>query len=154
MALLMLCRHDLRDRRLPNEWVLSFIVLYFLEAIVLREVWSSTWPHLVSAGLAFCVALALFRAGWMGGGDVKLAGAVFLWAGPAECWAVFCLISSAGGVLALLMLAFARVAGRMPRLRGCVGHSLDLARGVPYGVALACGGAWAVCQPAINLFNF
>lgn len=97
--------------------------------------------HLAVAVLAFVVTLACGMVGWMGGGDVKLAAAVFLWAGPGLGLPVLSLVAMAGLAVAILALA-ARLLGRLP-LPAAVGQCLGIVsseRGVPYGVALAVGG--------------
>ena len=85
--------------------------------------------------------------GWMGGGDVKLAGAVFLWAGPQAGLVVFSVVSVAGLPIALLMIALDRFASAAVQARHRWLDAFAIKRGVPYGVALACGGAWAVWMP-------
>lgn len=104
--------------------------------------------HLVAAGLAFVVLFALFALGIMGGGDVKLGTAVFLWSGPSLALPTVAIIAWAGGILAVLgwlvdRKAYRRLSWRPAR---SVGHALSASRGVPYGVALACGGWFVVWQ--------
>lgn len=97
--------------------------------------------HLGIGAVAFAITLGFGVLGWMGGGDVKLAGAVFLWAGPDLGFEVLSLVALAGTALALLGIG-ARLLGRLPLPSG-LGRGLGLIsseRGVPYGVALAVGG--------------
>jgi len=142
---------DLHTRRLPNTVVAAFAALYFVHAGLTDPAPLSLATHGLAAGIAFGVAALLFRLGWLAGGDVKLASAVFLWAGP-ESWTVFVIVSLCGSLIAFAALAVAQLAriaviARITRwLRW-----LDPARGVPYGVALAAGGCIAVLlQPAIG----
>ena len=97
--------------------------------------------HLGDGAVAFGLTLVLGVLGWMGGGDVKLAAAVFLWAGPGLGVPVLSLVALAGLAVAILALA-ARLLGRLP-LPAAIGQGLGIVsseRGVPYGVALAVGG--------------
>ena len=97
--------------------------------------------HLGVGAVAFGLTLVLGVLGWMGGGDVKLAAAVFLWAGPGLGVPVLSLVALAGLAVAVLALA-ARLLGRLP-LPAAIGQGLGIVsseRGVPYGVALAVGG--------------
>lgn len=142
---------DLRDRRLPNCYIGLCIGLYFLGACAQHALFKGVALHMLTAILGFIVATAMFRFGWIGGGDVKLVGAVFLWAGPASSWIVVCIVSFAGFFLALLMLLLARVTSVTQRSKWSVLHVFEVARGVPYGVALACGGVWAVLQPITHI---
>jgi len=145
---------DLRHRRLPNALVGLVVGLYFVGAAVQHVLWADVAKHMLVGVVAFVAAAVMLRAGWMGGGDVKLAGAVFLWAGPAASWSVFCIVSCAGLILALVMLALPWVTN-IARRSKCGGlQAFELARGVPYGVALCCGGIWAVIAPVAHLFYF
>ncbi|MFD1561880.1 prepilin peptidase [Paraburkholderia silviterrae] len=144
MTLVMLAGFDLHMRRLPNPVVAAFAALYFVDAAMTGGVRASLDVHVAACAASFAVAALMFRLGWLGGGDVKLAAAVFLWAGPAS-WPVLVVVSLCGLFVALAMLAVAGLQ-RSPALTG-VSRWLGWiapARGVPYGVALAMGGAVAV----------
>lgn len=84
----------------------------------------------------------------MGGGDVKLALAMAIWLGKASLTA-WLVTAVAGGVVALFFVRRTRTTpsadgvsagGGLSRLQ--LDDGPDLGR-VPYGVALAIGGAWA-----------
>jgi len=145
---------DLRHRRLPNALICLVVGFYLVDAAVQHASWVDIARHTLVGGVAFVAAAGMFRAGWMGGGDVKLAGAVFLWAGPTAGWTVFCIVSFAGFIIALVMLALARLTCIARQSKCGDSHAFDLARGVPYGVALCCGGIWAVIAPVSHLFYF
>ena len=61
-----------------------------------------------SAVLVFLLLAGAFYLGAMGGGDVKLAGALALWFTPYDTLKLIVLMSIAGGLLTLI------VAGRAP----------------------------------------
>ena len=149
--LAMLALIDLRTRRLPNAAVAAFAALYFVDAALTQCTVASLAAHAVAGALSLALAGLIFRFGWLGGGDVKLAAAVFLWAGP-EYWTVFVIVSICGLFVALAVLTAAAMT-RIPALAALV-RRLDwiaLSRGVPYGVALALGGIIAVLlQPAVG----
>jgi prepilin peptidase CpaA len=147
-VLLVLVWLDLRDRRLPAHWVGLVAGFYLVQALLLHMAPATIGWHILVGGLAFIVSAWMFHLGWMGGGDVKLAGAVFLWAGPQAALPVFCVVSLAGLPLVLLMLLIERGASAALQLRHRWLGAFAVARGVPYGVALACGGAWAIWAPA------
>jgi prepilin peptidase CpaA len=95
----------------------------------------------VAAGLAvFTLLAAAFFAGMMGGGDVKLAAALALWFSPASTIKFLILMSIAGGVLTLLILAWHRARKREGRPE------------IPYGVAIAFGGLAILTQRFLNQF--
>ena len=88
----------------------------------------------------FGLLAAAFFAGMMGGGDVKLAAALALWFSPASTIKFLILMSIAGGVLTLLILAWHRARKREGRPE------------IPYGVAIAFGGLAILTQRFLNQF--
>lgn len=138
VVLIFLAWHDLRRRRLPNRLVAIAAACYFLFALE-RPVGIAL--H-VAVGLAFLtLGLLLTAHGVMGGGDTKLIGVVMCWAGPEQCLPALVIITQAGLALALLGLGARALLQRNPHLRARpILRCLTVARGVPYGVALALGG--------------
>ena len=118
-----------------------------IAALALVYWWSISlplWPDgAIRAGVALAVfalfALA-FYAGAMGGGDVKLAAALALWFTPANTVKFIVLMSLAGGVLTLAVVAHHRWRGREGRPE------------VPYGIAIALGALWLLAQRFLNHF--
>jgi prepilin peptidase CpaA len=102
------------------------------------------WPDAaIQVGVALAVFLLLaaaFYAGVMGGGDVKLAGALALWFSPASTIKFLVLMSIAGGVLTLAVLGVHRFRKKPGRPE------------IPYGVAIAFGGLWILAQRFLNHF--
>lgn len=144
------CR-DLGWRLIDHRLVAALLLLWAAEAALAGWGWPKVAAHLTVGAAAFLATFLLYLAGWMGGGDVKLAVPVFLWAGPQHGLAVLVLISLAGGGLAVLG-ALAHLASRLP-LPAWAGRGLGLIsteRGVPYGVALAVGGAVAALSASVG----
>ena len=104
----------------------------------------SPWPGMaiqIGAGIAVFVLLAgAFYAGMMGGGDVKLAAALALWFTPYATLKFLILMSIAGGVLTLVVLAWHHAKKREGRPQ------------IPYGVAIAFGGLAILTQRFLNQF--
>jgi prepilin peptidase CpaA len=102
------------------------------------------WPGVaiqLAAGAAVFVILAgAFYAGMMGGGDVKLAAALALWFPPLVTVKFLVLMSVAGGVLTLAVMAWHRFKKRQGRPE------------IPYGVAIAFGGLAILTQRFLNQF--
>jgi prepilin peptidase CpaA len=102
------------------------------------------WPgmaiQLAAGGIVFALLAGAFYAGMMGGGDVKLAAALALWFSPAGTVKFLVLMSLAGGVLTLGLLAWHRAKRREGRPE------------VPYGVAIAFGGLAILTQRFLNQF--
>ena len=93
----------------------------------------------VAAGVFALLAIA-FYTGMMGGGDVKLAAALALWFSPAETVKFLVIMSVAGGVLTLLVVAIHKLRSKSGRPE------------IPYGVAIAIGGLAILAQRFLNQF--
>lgn len=150
--LAMLAVSDLRRRRLPNAMVATLAALFFAQAWIAGESRVALLAHVATGVAALVLAALLFRFGWLGGGDAKLFGAVFLWSGPACATTVFFIVSSFGLILGLTQIAI----GRMQRDSEAAKRLgwFAPARGVPYGIALAVGGVAAVWLPLAPMHAF
>lgn len=91
---------------------------------------------LVCAAGMFGLGTLAFAIGAMGGGDVKLAAALALWFSPVSTIRFLVLMSLAGGILTLVLVAWHRAKRREGRPE------------IPYGVAIAVG-AFAVLGPIL-----
>lgn len=147
--LLAAALHDIAFRTLPDGVSLALLLC----GIALRIEAGQAREALVAFGLVLALALALWRAGWFGGGDAKLMPAATLMVPP---WAVPELLLSVallGGLLALPFLALRRQGPHRqpPRPAALPGRVLRaelwrLRRGgpLPYGAAIAAGAALAL----------
>ena len=141
------CYSDAISFTIPNRISLSVLALYPAYALL-------SWPTLdivgaiglAAAVLAIGFIAFLFR--WIGGGDVKLAAALALWAGPERLADLLLVSALAGGLLALAMLG--RVYSRHLRANGFGGSVVALhvfaREPIPYGIALAAGGAYVALR--------
>jgi prepilin peptidase CpaA len=102
------------------------------------------WPDAairVGVGLlVFLLFAGAFYLNAMGGGDVKLAGALALWFTPFETMKLIVIMSIAGGLLTLVVVGVHRFRRKEGRPE------------VPYGVAIAAGGLWLLAQRFLNHF--
>lgn len=102
------------------------------------------WPDMaMQVGLSLAVLAlfaALFAAGMMGGGDVKLLAALALWFPAGALLWLLMLMALIGGVVTLVTL----IAHRARRRSGQAE--------IPYGVAIALAGLWVLGEPYLNLF--
>jgi len=145
---------DLWRRRIPNA--ISTIVL--LAGLAVRFVDHGAWAALQGLGAAALVVAALYRpwaAGGIGGGDVKLAAATAVWIAFGRLPWFALSTAAAGGVVALFNYGLARAEARaeiranlaLVVLQGelpTLPSHRSKHRGVPYGVAIACGAALAL----------
>ena len=90
--------------------------------------------------LVFLLFAGAFYLNAMGGGDVKLAGALALWFTPFETLKLIVIMSLAGGLLTLIVVGIHRARNKEGRPE------------VPYGVAIAVGGMWFLAQRFLNHF--
>jgi prepilin peptidase CpaA len=132
---------DVRTFTISNRLNLTVALLaplYWLSVAL------SPWPgvaiQLAAAATVFLLLAGAFYAGMMGGGDVKLAAALALWFPPASTIKFLVLMSLAGGVLTLIVLAWHRAKRRQGRPE------------IPYGVAIAVGALAILAQPFLNHF--
>jgi prepilin peptidase CpaA len=92
---------DYSRLRIPNMISVVLALAFFPFAIIAGPQAVPLLPHLGLAALVFGVLFLCFAFGWMGGGDVKLAGAVMLWMGPSQGADFVVLFAMLGGALAL-----------------------------------------------------
>jgi prepilin peptidase CpaA len=111
--------------------------------------WAAGWAAWPDMAVQLAVALGVFALftgafalGQMGGGDVKLIGALALWLPvPVLLWTLI-VMSLAGGAITLLLVA---ERWWQRRREGPVE--------IPYGVAIALAGLLALREPVINQFG-
>jgi prepilin peptidase CpaA len=141
MLLLVAAVVDIRTFTISNRLNLAVALMapLFWWSVAL-PMWPNAAVQVAMAGGVFAVLAAAFYAGMMGGGDVKLAAALALWFPPGATVKFLVLMSIAGGVLTLFILALHRVRGR------------DGRPGIPYGVAIAFGGLAILAQRFLNQF--
>jgi prepilin peptidase CpaA len=100
------------------------------------------WPDVAAqvalAAVVLLVFAGVFAIGAMGGGDVKLIAALALWLPIMPLLGLLMVMSIAGGVVTLIMMAERRLHGRTGQLE------------IPYGVAIAFAGLLALREPIIN----
>jgi prepilin peptidase CpaA len=133
--------YDWRSRTIPNGLNAAMALL------AIPFWWASglgLWPDIaLQVGVAifvFALFVGAFALGMMGGGDVKMIGAVALWLPPLAVLKLLIIMSIAGGVLTLAMLISSRLA-----------RSTDQPE-IPYGIAIAFAGFWLVGERFLNQF--
>jgi prepilin peptidase CpaA len=132
---------DMRTFTISNRLNLAVALgapVYWLS--VALPLWPGMAFHLAAGGFVFILLFGAFCAGMMGGGDVKLAGALALWFPPAQTLKFLLWMSVAGGVLTLVLVAWHRARRGEGRPK------------IPYGVAIAIGGLAILAQRFLNQF--
>jgi prepilin peptidase CpaA len=132
---------DVRTYTISDRLNLAIALLapiYWLSAGV--PLWPDAAIRVGVALLVFMLFAGAFYINAMGGGDVKLAGALALWFMPYETLTMIVIMSIAGGLLTLVVLAIHKMKRKEGRPE------------VPYGVAIAVGGMWLLAQRFLNHF--
>jgi prepilin peptidase CpaA len=132
---------DARHREIAN-WKNAAIALmaplwWFLQGYGWGDV---AWQLGIALAIAV-VFVGAFYFGWMGGGDVKMIGALALWLPGQTLLFMLTIMSIIGGVLTLLMM---------------VDHWRTKSPGAvetPYGVAIAMASMIALSEPIFNQFT-
>ena len=133
---------DVRKREIAN-WKNAAIAL-------LAPLWwaasgLSLWPgvpiQLALAAIVFGLFVAAFALGQMGGGDVKLIGAVSLWLPFQPLMWMLLAMSLIGGALTLLMIVERWWLRKQSELE------------IPYGVAIVAAALFALREPILNRFG-
>jgi prepilin peptidase CpaA len=152
---------DLRWRRIPNwlnltGWIFGMVLQFYTSGL------EGVGQGLMGTAVALAVYGTLFALRAMGGGDVKLMGAVGAFTGPLNWFSVFLTAALMGGFIGLVSVftrgEFTRVGRNMAvvvwelvHLRAPHKASAELdvaspqARTLPHGVAIAVGTVlWAL----------
>lgn len=130
---------DLRERDIPNYLPLAIMLL--------APIWwwaggVGHWPALAVQAAAAAIVFALLCGAWllglMGGGDVKLLAALSLWFAPVPLLGMLAVMGVAGGAVTLATLVHHRL------------RASAAAPEVPYGIAIAFAGIWAMTHEMLT----
>ena len=141
IALIYACVDDWR-RRIIENWLTAGIALaapvfWWANELAL---WPGIGVQIIMAAVLFVLFLGFFILGMMGGGDVKLIAALALWFPLAAMVQLLAVMAIVGGILTVIMM----IRQRFRQDDGPVE--------VPYGIAIAVAGLWAIAEPYLNQF--
>ncbi|MBV9842094.1 MAG: prepilin peptidase [Sphingomonadaceae bacterium] len=142
LALLVAACTDLRSRTIPNGLTaglaLAAPLWWWANGLAL---WPDIAGQILFAVLVFALFTGAFALRAMGGGDVKLIGALALWLPWEPAIRMLFLMSVLGGVLTVAMVIHARVRKSSGAIE------------VPYGLAISCAGLWAIGERYLYHFG-
>lgn len=131
---------DLLTMTIPNRVSLMLAGAFCVLAAVTGMPLSEVGLHLAAGALVLVVCFGMFAAGWMGGGDAKVASAIALWFGLSDNLMAFLILTAIYGMLLTVALLSLR---QMPYLPGAFKRQEwalrlhDSRSGIPYGIAIA-----------------
>jgi len=129
---------DLLTMTIPNRVAFIMVGGFMLLALTTGMSLEQFAAHAGTGLLVLAVAFGFFAAGWIGGGDAKLAAATALWFGFEHLLEYALYGSIFGGALTLVLLQFRAVP--LPAIllgRPWAERLHQPGGGVPYGIALA-----------------
>jgi prepilin peptidase CpaA len=150
---------DLATRTIPDE-VCIILALLGLGVRLFAGV-TALAVSIVGGAALFTLLVLAHARGALGGGDVKLAAAMAVGLAPAQAYRFVVATVIAGGVLSLLHLLLrraplpARSVARSSWRPSLARRIVTIERwrirrkgSLPYGIAIACGGAWVTLTGA------
>jgi len=132
---------DLVTMTIPNKLSLALIAGFLGFALWFGMPLVTVGWHLLAGVVVLTMTFSMFAAGWIGGGDAKLAAATAVWCGFAGVLEYGVLASLFGGLLTVMLL-MARGLTLPPVMRdwAWLQRLHDKKTGIPYGIALAAAG--------------
>jgi len=135
VLLLMAAWTDIKTRTISNELNAAIALLAIAFWWIAGE---ALWPDVVLrigvALIIFAIFAGLFMLRMMGGGDVKMIGALALWLPFNALMTMLTVMALAGGVITVVLMVRQRWRPNAEKPE------------VPYGVAIAIGGLWVIAN--------
>lgn len=132
---------DLRSRIISNRLNLTVAALappWWLACGL--PLWPGVAVQLLAALIIFVVFAALFAFGCMGGGDVKLLGALALWFPWQATLSMLMLMAVLGGIVTIVTVVHHRMTRRLGQPQ------------IPYGIAISVAALWLLGERYLNQF--
>jgi prepilin peptidase CpaA len=129
---------DLVSMTISNRIPLGLAVGFALAAAWLGLSPAEIGWHIAAGLLVLAIGFGLFAAGWIGGGDAKLAAAIALWLGFPHLfdWSIGSALLGAPLTLVILKIRDTPMPAFLAR-QDWVMRLHDPRAGVPYGIALS-----------------
>jgi prepilin peptidase CpaA len=128
---------DIAMLRISNLFPLALIALFALW-LASNGVPANIWQNGLLFLLISAIGIAMFAAGWLGGGDVKLLAAGAIWFDFRAGLAMFVYMCLCGGLLSLFLIFVRRMIPVSAR-EGLNWPGLKPRGPIPYGIAISVG---------------
>lgn len=139
--LVVACVTDLRARIISNRLNLCIAAMaplwWFASGL---DLWPGMAMQLALALAVFFAFAILFSIGCMGGGDVKLLGALALWFPWGAVLSMLMLMALLGGVVTIVTVIHHRMTRRLGQPQ------------IPYGIAISFAALWLIGERYLNHF--
>lgn len=132
---------DLRSRIISNRLnlaVAALAPLWWLASGL--DLWPGIAVQLLVGAIVFTIFAAIFAFGMMGGGDVKLLGALALWFPWQAVLSLIVLMAMLGGLVTIVTVIHHRMTKRLGQPE------------IPYGVAISIAALWLLGERYLNHF--
>ena len=137
---------DLFTMTIPNRISLGLIGAFLVCALIAGISLEQFAMHLACGAAILVVAMGLFAAGLLGGGDAKLMAASAIWIGADNLASYFLMITVLGGVLAVALLGYRMLPASALKLPPWAARLHVKGSSMPYGVAIAAAALWIYPQ--------
>jgi len=132
---------DVTSYTIPNRLSLALVAGFVPAALAMGLAPAAIGLHLAVGAAGLLAGMAMFAAGWIGGGDAKLFAAAALWLGWPAAALYVAVTGLAGGGLAVSLLVMRSGYVRPYVVTGPAWFSrlAEPGENVPYGLAIAIG---------------
>ena len=128
---------DLLTMTIPNRISLTLLAAFLVAAPLTGMSLPEFSTHMAVGAAVLAAGIAMFAAGWMGGGDAKLLAAATLWIGYDNLAMYLGQVAILGGVLAVVILVYRGLPMQAFPLPGWAVKLHAKGTGIPYGLAIA-----------------
>jgi prepilin peptidase CpaA len=129
---------DLLRMTISNRLCLVLAAGFVVLAVAIGMPWQMFVMHLAAGLVVLLLFFGLFAAGWIGGGDAKLAAATALWFGFEPLLGYLLMTAILGGLLTWLLLQLRQAPLPVLVREAPWAQRLHAAKtGIPYGLAMA-----------------
>ncbi|HEX7877142.1 MAG TPA: prepilin peptidase [Sphingobium sp.] len=141
IMLIAACVTDLRSRIISNRLNLTIAAMAPLWWVASGlELWPGMAVQLGVALIVFALFTTLFAIGCMGGGDVKLLGALALWFPWPSVLSMLIIMALLGGLVTIVTVIHHRMTRRLGQPQ------------IPYGIAISVAALWLIGERYLNQF--
>ena len=129
---------------IPNWVSIALAIAFPIFALASGMALEVLGLHLAIGFAMLVLGFFMFQGGIIGGGDAKLLAATATWAGVAALPLFLFWMGISGGVLAIVLAQARKWTPYVEGAPSFVNKLLTHGGGIPYGVAIMCGGLMAI----------